>query len=576
MTDDSMRTKPGLARRLLAWYTVTVIVLLVVLGFIINEQTSRLLLDELTDSLVEEAQTVRFALQGSPDIQADAVSLGDEIGSRITVIAVDGTVLADSERDPLTMENHAARPEVVAALAGGIGVDSRLSETVGISFRYVAIPEAGGVVYRMSVPLTDVEDSLGRLRFAIVGSGLFVVLVGVGAVWLIAQRISLPLVQMTRAIVSIADGDLDTRMPDPNLAESAQLARAVDQMADELGRRIVEADEASSLRDRVLSTLDESILLVGRSGVIAYTNQAARELFGDPGDVGGLTPRALRVAVEAALAGRVRYDVDFARGRPKTEFSANVIPIEGEMVVAVVRDITESKRVEAMRRDFVADASHELKTPVAAISAGTETILRAIEDGDQEAVARFAGQVDRTAARLARLVSDLLDLSRLESEPSEVELISIDRLVADEVRMATPEAKQRSIELVLHTDPVNVAANRRELALAVRNLLTNALRFTESDGLVRVDVGREGGWAVVVVKDTGLGIPIRDLPRIFERFYRVDSARARDTGGTGLGLAIIKHVVDRHGGSVDVESELGKGSKFTIRLPVADRPPVSS
>lgn len=576
MTDDSMRTKPGLARRLLAWYTVTVIVLLVVLGFIINEQTSRLLLDELTDSLVEEAQTVRFALQGSPDIQADAVSLGDEIGSRITVIAVDGTVLADSERDPLTMENHAARPEVVAALAGGIGVDSRLSETVGISFRYVAIPEAGGVVYRMSVPLTDVEDSLGRLRFAIVGSGLFVVLVGVGAVWLIAQRISLPLVQMTRAIVSIADGDLDTRMPDPNLAESAQLARAVDQMADELGRRIVEADEASSLRDRVLSTLDESILLVGRSGVIAYTNQAARELFGDPGDVGGLTPRALRVAVEAALAGRVRYDVDFARGRPKTEFSANVIPIEGEMVVAVVRDITESKRVEAMRRDFVADASHELKTPVAAISAGTETILRAIEDGDQEAVARFAGQVDRTAARLARLVSDLLDLSRLESEPSEVELISIDRLVADEVRMATPEAKQRSIELVLDTDPVNVAANRRELALAVRNLLTNALRFTESDGLVWVDVGREGGWAVVVVKDTGLGIPIRDLPRIFERFYRVDSARARDTGGTGLGLAIIKHVVDRHGGSVDVESELGKGSKFTIRLPVADRPPVSS
>lgn len=562
-----MRTNPGLARRLLTWYALIVIALLVVLGFIINEQTSRVLLDELTDSLVEEALTVKYALQGSPDVQADTVALGDEIGSRITVIAVDGTVLADSVRDPVTMENHAARPEVVAALTGSVGVDSRLSETVGISFRYVAIPEVGGLVYRMSVPLTDVEGSLSRLRFAIVGSGLFVVLLGVGAVWLTAQRISRPLVEMTRAVVSIADGDLGTRMPDANLAESTQLARAVDQMADELERRIVEAGKASNLRDRVLSTLDEAVLVIGRNGVIAYANQPARGLFGDLGDVSGLTPPALRDAVDAALASSARHDVDFARGRPKTEFSVTVIPIEGEMVVAVVRDVTESKRVEAMRRDFVADASHELKTPVAAISAGTETILRAIEDGDQDAVVRFAGQVDRTAARLARLVSDLLDLSRLESEPPEVELLSIEHLVAEEVRLATPEAEQRSIALTMHTDPVTVAVNRRELGLAVRNLLANALRFTESNGSVSVEVGMDGEWAVVVVTDTGLGIPIRDLPRIFERFYRVDLARSRATGGTGLGLAIVKHVVDRHGGSVDVESELGRGSKFTIRLP---------
>ncbi len=561
--------RPTLARRLLAWYAIAVVTLLAVLGIVINARTSDLVLQELTDHLIEEAQAVRFFLDRSDGLQDDVIDLGERIESRVTVIDAGGIVLADSAHDPSNMENHAGRPEVIAALAGDIGVDSRLSETVGISFRYVALPVQDGVVYRLSVPLTSVENSLSELRYGIVGSALVVVAMGVLIVGLVARRISRPLVEMTGAVASIAGGDLDARMPEPQLAESARLADAVDHMADELQQRIAESGEASALRDRVLSTLDDAVLLVERSGRVAYCNTSGRELFGDPPDINRLAPIAARTAIEEALAGADRRTVGFARGRPVAEYSMTVIPIESDdMVVAVARNVTEQRRIEAMRRDFVADASHELKTPVAAISAGAETIVRAVEDGDVEAVERFAGQLQRSAARLARLVNDLLDLSRLESEDPEVEVVRLDRLFSSELEAVRPDAEERAIVLTSDTVPVELHASARDLSLALRNLLSNAVHYTPAGGSVRVELRSEGGWAVVEVSDTGPGIPSRELPRIFERFYRVDVARSRATGGTGLGLAIVKHVVERHGGTVEVESELGRGSTFRLRLPL--------
>jgi two-component system phosphate regulon sensor histidine kinase PhoR len=576
MTDSITRRRrgrrPTLARRLLAWYALAVVALLLVLGAVINQRTGDLLIDELTNSLEEEAKAVRFSLEQSPAIQEDATALGDRIGTRITIIAADGTVLADSRSNPAEMVNHGTRPEVMAALAGELGVDSRLSETVGVSFRYVALPVADGRIYRLSVPLTEVDESLNRLRFSIVGSALLMILIGLATVWLVASRISRPLGEITDAVSQIADGDTTRRMPAPRLAESARLAQSVERMAGELQRRVADAEDARNLRDDVLSALPDAVVLIDAGGSVVYANQPAKGLFGAPAGVSGLAPSAAKRVVEEALATSRLQRGEFTAGIPPVAFAVTVLPLEkGRMVLLVVRDITESKRVESMRRDFVADASHELKTPVAAIRAGAETILRAVED-DPAAVTRFAEQIDRIAIRLGRLVSDLLDLSRLEGERPTVEPVRLDRLVEDEVVAYRSAADGNEIKLTLRLDDVEVLANSDDLRLGFRNLLDNAIRYTAAGGTVKVEIRRQGAEAVLEVSDSGIGIPSRDLPRIFERFYRVDAARSRETGGTGLGLAIVKHVVERYGGSVEVASELGRGSTFTIRLPLADLP----
>ncbi|NNC93788.1 MAG: hypothetical protein HKN80_14995 [Acidimicrobiia bacterium] len=235
--------------------------------------------------------------------------------------------------------------------------------------------------------------------------------------------------------------------------------------------------------------------------------------------------------------------------------------------MVVLRDVTERRNVEAMRSDFVADASHELKTPVASIQAAAETLVRAIDE-DPAAARRFASQVHVTAVRLSQLVTDLLDLSRVESERLEPKEVDLGRLIAKELDRLADRAEVMGIELVADAEPVVVLAGRKDVRLAVRNLLENALAYTEPGGAVTVSTRRRESKAVISVADTGIGIPGRDVARIFERFYRVDDARNRDTGGTGLGLAIVRHVAEAHGGSVDVESELGVGSTFTIGIPI--------
>lgn len=566
---SSRTRRPSLTRRLLLWYAIAVVVLLTALAVVVNQRVGVLLVDELTESLAEEAEAVRFALADSESPQQDTMALGERLGSRITVIAVDGEVRADSASDPAQMENHADRPEVVQALRGELGVDSRLSETVGVSFRYVALPVADGLVYRLSVPLTDVNESLNRLRFSIVGSALPVVLLGLGLVWIVAARIARPLSEIAASVERIASGDRTAEIPTPNLEESARLAQSVDQMTRDLQRQISEAEDAQSLRDQVLSALEESVVLFSSDGSVAYLNEPARRTFGDPKDVSRIAPMEAKVSVEEALSTGQLQRCEFIAGVPPLAYAAAAIPIQsGRMIVLTTRDVTEARRVEAMRRDFVADASHELKTPVAAIRAAAETILRAIDD-DPTAVARFAGQIDRNAIRLGQLVTDLLDLSRLEAESPERIEVRLDGIVHGEVEAARKTPAGRGLTIETDSAEVWVEANEDDLRLAVRNLLDNALRFTDSGGSVAVSVGRSGDDAVLRVTDSGIGIPSRDRARVFERFYRVDVARSRETGGTGLGLAIVKHAVERHGGSVNVRSELGRGTTFTIRLPAA-------
>ena len=321
----------------------------------------------------------------------------------------------------------------------------------------------------------------------------------------------------------------------------------------------------------LLSALPDGLILI-EGDAVAYANPAAEQLLGAPlpATLRRLLPASLVDLVDEARAGR-RAGKVIERGNPPRWIEVVAKPLaesEGSVVV-VMRDVTEVRKVEVMRRDFVADASHELKTPVASIQAVAETLLRAMDD-DAAAARRFAEQLHATAGRLSHIVADLLDLSRVESEPPQMKPVDLGRLATKEADRIADRADVEGVSLTVTVEPVRVSASRKDLRLALRNLLENALEYTPAGGTVTISTGVDGDEGVMAVADTGLGIPRRDISRIFERFYRVDDARNRETGGTGLGLAIVRNVADMHGGTVTVESELGVGSTFTIRLPLRD------
>ncbi|MGH2765589.1 MAG: ATP-binding protein [Actinomycetota bacterium] len=566
--------RPTLAGRLVARYALTVVAVLAALAFVLDRAVGAAFLDDLTDSLIDRAQAVRAALPAEgPDLQPAARAIGRESGVRITVIRTDGVVLADSARDPAVIENHGDRPEVRDALTGKIGVSSRISETVGQPYRYVALPPRDGAMIRVALPLAIVEERLARVRLVVVGGAAVAALIGVGAVWLVARGLSRPVREMTEWVSRMSEGDLGARVPLDGTAELAILARTLNRMADDLEERIEEIGRDRQQREAVLSAMEEGVVLVGSDDRLGYANPAASRLLGAlPNALRGLTPPALRTLVEETRAAGEPADREFEVSFPPRILRASTVPLQaaGEVLV-VLRDVTAARRVEAMRRDFVADASHELKTPSAAIQAAAETVERAVGE-DPEAAARFAGQLRRDAVRLSRIVSDLLDLSRLETERPVLESVRLDRVALDEAERLRGVAEEAGISLDVDVEPVAVRGAARDLALLVRNLLDNAVRYTSSGGRVSVVLTGRDGRARLEIEDSGIGIPTRDLPRIFERFYRVDRARSRETGGTGLGLSIARHVAERHGGRIEAESELGRGSTFRVSLPLAERP----
>jgi two-component system, OmpR family, phosphate regulon sensor histidine kinase PhoR len=551
-------------------YALTVVAVLAALAFVLDRTLEAAFLDELTDSMTDRARTVRVAL---PDdlgtLESAARTLGREAGMRLTVIRTDGVVLADSVRDPATMENHAGRPEVRTALAGTVGVASRVSATVGEPFRYVALPPEDGRIVRVAVPLSVVQARLGRVRSLVVGGAALAAIVGIGAVWIVARGLAGPVGAMTDSVSRMSAGDLATRIPEDGTAELALLAGALNRMAGDLEARIEDVRRDRQQRDAVLSAMEEGVLLVGRDDRLGYANPAARRLLGGvPRELRSLAPPSLRALIEEARGQAGPTERELETGFPARVLRASAVPLEapGE-VLLVLRDVTAARRVEAMRRDFVADASHELKTPTAAIQAAAETVERAAGE-DPAAAARFAAQVRRDAERLSGMVADLLDLSRLEAERLELRPIRLDRIVMEEAERLREEADEAGVDLVAEASPVTVSGAAEDLALLVRNLLDNAVHYTPGGGRVRVGLAALDGRAVLEVEDTGIGIPGRDLPRIFERFYRVDPARSRETGGTGLGLSIARHVAERHGGRIEATSELGRGSTFRVTLPM--------
>ena len=352
-------------------------------------------------------------------------------------------------------------------------------------------------------------------------------------------------------------------------AKVEEARRHADSASVELARREESAREQRAVQDLILDSMQEGVLLLDPTLDTAFANVALeRHLGSQPPSVAQLYPMDLREAVRQVASSSVAMTVEVERAAPSRWLRVTATPAGEGSVLVVVSDITDERRVEAVRRDFVANASHELKTPAASIQAAAET-LRSVAEDDPEAVPRFAVQLEREALRLSRIVADLLDLSRLESGSELNERVRLDALVREDAERYEDQAREASVRLTVDAEAATVRGAARDLSLLVRNLIDNAIRYTRPEGTVEVRVSERSGEVALSVCDSGVGIPVRDLPRVFERFYRVDRARSRETGGTGLGLSIVRHVAENHGGSVSVTSELGVGSTFTVQLPSA-------
>ncbi len=335
----------------------------------------------------------------------------------------------------------------------------------------------------------------------------------------------------------------------------------------------IEAEEERRTRDLVLSTMQDGVMLIGRDAGVAFANDAIarHHLPSTPDSLDTVLPLALRTAIHESRQRAEPTSVLVETGVPTRWLRGTITPAADGATLVVVRDVTQQRQLEDVRRDFVANASHELKTPAATIQAVAETLGQAAVD-DPAAVPRFAAQLEREAVRLSRIVADLLDLSRLESGSALDEIVSLGAAAREEGQRLEESAERAGVTLEILTESEQpVRGSQRDLTLLVRNLIDNAVRYSHEGDKVQVQVDSDGDEVTLRVTDTGIGIPSRDISRIFERFYRVDRARSRETGGTGLGLAIVKHVVDNHGGSLEVESELGRGTTFRVTLPATPR-----
>ena len=594
--------RPRLFWRIYATYLVVVVLCTAAVGFYAVRSVRDFYFDHTERELQARAALVRE--QVMPAITADTPQqleslvqrLGRASGTRITIIAADrpgvarGEVLADSDSSPTEMENHATRPEFLTALLGRPGRAVRYSDTLKQDMMYVAVPvtEDGrlSTVIRTAVPLTRVNDALASLYGSIAVSAVIVAVIAALIGWYVSRGISRQMAEIKVGAQRLAAGDFTHKLFVPRVEEFASVAESINHMAEELDDKLRRLTHERNEREAVLASMVEGVLAVDTDErVIAVNAAAARLLDTDSASAEGKSIQEivrnpdLQHVVAQTLGGHrpVEADIVMRVGAEERNLQANGTLLHGDDegddvgAVVVLNDVTRLKRLEAVRRDFVANVSHELKTPVTSIKGFAETL----EDGaldDPDAARRFVRIISGQADRLNSIIEDLLALSTLEQSGDspllQLEEADLCDVVAVALEVCGPKADAKSIEL-RDDCPERLLARVSPplLEQAVVNLIDNAVKYSAEGSTVVVTLEERGGEVVVSVTDEGQGVAREHLPRLFERFYRVDKARSRDLGGTGLGLAIVKHIAQIHGGRVSVDSMLGRGSTFRIHLP---------
>ncbi len=511
------------------------------------------------------------------------------LAARVTVVAADGAVLAESRREPGSMENHAHRPEIEAALRTGLGVAKRRSTSVSMDFLYLAVPArlsgSEPAVVRLAAPLETIESSVRANRRRILRTTLllaFAVLVGA---YVFTRSLTRRIHRIQTAAEALAAGRLEDglALPDSGRDELGALAASLQRMASNLLEMVDLVKAESARRDAILSSMREGVLAVDQSLRITFCNEAflqatAARQTPEPGtpleqvspDSALLEP--LWQVLEQGETVRAKIALPASPGRSYELYAKPLELNRQKGALAILHDVTEIERLERVRRDFVANVSHELRTPLTSIRGYAETLLDGAID-DAEHNRKFLEVIRSNAIRLTNIASDLLVLSELEQHrPAQdpVEAVPVQPVIETAIRTVESAARIRQVNLVVQPTDLAVRALRFRLEQALVNLVDNAVKFSPPGTEVRISCNRAGdGMVEIHVADQGIGIPEEDLPRIFERFYRVDKARSREAGGTGLGLSIVKHIAELFGGSVRVVSRLNEGSTFTLRFPAA-------
>ena len=585
--------------RLYIGFATILFISTVIVGITLSRQLSENTLEEIQNSLSVRSEMLSEIAEDffltRPDSNFSAVTqdtvvrLGRATNTRLTVITPEGWVIADSEEQPAVMDNHSQRPEIIEARDSGIGTASRFSQTQQQMSMYRAIPvmknqQLLGFV-RAAVPLTTVDQQLAQLQRLILLSASIVAIAALLLGLYFVNRVTGPLRSMTEAAEAICKGDYNRRIEVVDQDEIGSLAAAFNRMARRSAQRMGDITRDRNRLSSIFAGMVEGVVDVDEDQKIVHINQVAAELLGLSinGSIGKSLWEEVRVteiitALEQTL--ETQKVVNTQMRRPSNEddqvvniYAAALQNEQGDSIgeVIVLNNISKLDQLERIRRDFVANASHELKTPITAIRGLTETIL---DDEKMAADIRqgFMEKVHAQSIRLSSLVTDLMTISRLESDHQDKSVHAFDlgelvrRSMADCTALC--QEKQLQTELSLPDSAMIINGDAQAISQLVDNLIDNAIKYTENGGTVSVKLEKENNTAKFTVEDSGIGINPQDQQRIFERFYRVDKARSRELGGTGLGLSIVKNIAEEHDGNVTVASNPGMGSTFTITLPL--------
>ncbi len=590
-----MLTSKSFRVKLILSYLLVVCISFGLVALFLDRCLEELSLNEIRSSLFSQVSLIEKQVDIDKLKQGDFVylqALAEELAARancrITVVDNQGVVLADSRethQQVLKMENHLYRPEIKAALSNRAGCDMRYSETLKVDMLYVAVPlkDRSGVIaaLRLALPLVSIQRTLFAVRKTIFIGTIFALFLALMFAWVVSRLISRPINRIIQVSRSFSKGDFSRRIELSSPDEVGELASTLNSMAHDIEDKIREVTWQNQHLSAILNSMIEGVIVLDKHGRIVSVNPTIEKIF-----------RVTRADAQGKLFLEALRNNDLSEiinqvlktGRPLSQelsliwpvqkiFQVNATPVFERNAVTgclvVVHDITEIRKLETMRRDFVANVSHELKTPLTSIKGFVETLLEGAFE-DKENSRQFLKIIQVHSDRLNNLINDLLELSSIESNEItlKIEDFSLTQLAREAIDGFSSQIKKKNIEIrnELPSDLI-IRADRNRVEQIVTNLLDNALKFNKENGSVKIYSDYTDDKIRIYVEDSGLGIPAKDIPRIFERFYRVDKARSRELGGTGLGLSIVKHIVELHGGIVGVESVEGLGSKFWFTIP---------
>jgi len=564
-------------------------VVMVLMGVFFAKIVERSYLETLQELLWRESRFIAETIDNNSQLE-DRILLKERLQQfspaddvRVTIIDQTGEVRYDSESNPEGMENHAHRPEFESALRGKTGTARRYSDTLGFDMLYVAVPVTyhGEVIgsVRSAMSMEEIATTIHRMWYSLL-TGLFITLVvGSLVVSKISSNISKPIEEITRVAKAITQRQFESRVKLRAKDEIGQLAGAINFMASSLEQQMYEISENQQRLTGVLTNMTSGVIFVSENRRIMLVNPAVEKLLGtshaeligklhiEAGKSFGLSQYIDR-CIDLGEKFREEVHIYYPQERILDVSFAPYINYKGEAkgVVAVLHDITEIRRLEKLRSNFVANVSHELRTPITSIKGFTETLL----DGamhDEEICRNFLQIIYDESERLNRMIRDTLDLSRIEMKkiPLTLENLHVNTLITDLITLVQEQASKKQLTIRFHESAdIWMVTDRDSLHQILLNLVSNSIAYTPEGGIITLEISQDASGTSIRVSDTGIGIPEKDLGRIFERFYRVDKARTRDSGGTGLGLAIVKHLIDNLHGNIKVESEEGKGTTFTL------------